>query len=131
MLQRITQHQIDFTVLNTDELREMNYARKKAPPGRQDPQIGEKVRISKVKNVFAKCYLPNWTEKLFTIVRINRKYTPTTYSLIHYKSDPIIGNFYRHELEPVLSPRGQNDVFIIARIVRRQTRQGVQWAHVK
>ena len=38
----------------------------------QDPKfkIGNIVRISKYKNVFAKGYVPNWSEEVFVIKKI-------------------------------------------------------------
>ena len=30
-------------------------------------QVGDEVRLSKAKLVFAKAYLPNWTEEIFTV----------------------------------------------------------------
>ena len=38
----------------------------------QDPKfkIGDIVRISKYKNIFAKCYVPNWYEEVFVIKKI-------------------------------------------------------------
>ena len=62
-----------------DELRERRHRQKKPPKGKQDIALGDKVRISKVKSIFAKGYLPNWTEEIFTVAAINTKYTPTTY----------------------------------------------------
>ena len=34
-----------------------------------DPKfkVGDHVRISKYKNIFAKCYTPNWSEEIFVI----------------------------------------------------------------
>ena len=38
----------------------------------KDPKfiIGDNVRISKYKNVFAKGYTPNWSEEIFVIKKI-------------------------------------------------------------
>ena len=33
-------------------------------------KIGDKVRISKYKNIFAKAYVPNWFEEFFVIKKI-------------------------------------------------------------
>ena len=32
-----------------------------------NPQVGDRVRISKCKNIFAKRYTPNWSEEVFVI----------------------------------------------------------------
>ena len=41
----------------------------------KDPKrkIGDHVRISKQKNVFAKGYTPNWSEEVFVISKIKNK----------------------------------------------------------
>ena len=39
----------------------------------KDPKfkIGNIVRISKYKNIFAKSYVPNWSEEVFVIKKVN------------------------------------------------------------
>ena len=41
----------------------------------KDPKfkVGDRVKISKLKNVFAKRYTPNWNEEIF-VVKKNKKY---------------------------------------------------------
>ena len=34
-------------------------------------KIGDHVRISKYKNIFAKGYTPNWSEEVFVIKKVN------------------------------------------------------------
>ena len=38
----------------------------------EDPkfEVGDHVRISKYKNVFAKCYVPDWFEEGFVITKV-------------------------------------------------------------
>ena len=35
-------------------------------------KVGDYVRISKYKNIFAKYYVANWSEKLFVIKKVKR-----------------------------------------------------------
>ena len=46
----------------------------------KDPKfkVDDHVRISKFKNVFGKCYTPDWSEELF-IVKITKNTIPWTY----------------------------------------------------
>ena len=39
---------------------------------KEDPKfkVGIHVRISKYKNIFAKCYIPNWYEEVFVIKKV-------------------------------------------------------------
>ena len=49
---------------------------------KKDPKfkIGDHVRISKYKNIFAKGYAPNWSEEVFVINKINNT-VPWTYAI--------------------------------------------------
>ena len=44
-------------------------------------KVGDHVRISKYKNIFAKEYSPNWSEKVFVINKIKNT-VPWTYVMI-------------------------------------------------
>ena len=64
-------------------------------------KIGDWVRISKMKKVFQKGYLPNWSEEIFTIHHIKRT-VPVQY-IIKDESDTILkGSFYEQELQKVI-----------------------------
>ena len=47
----------------------------------KDPKfkIGDHVRISKYKNIFAKGYMPNWSEEIFIIKKIKNTVPWTCY----------------------------------------------------
>ena len=66
----------------------------------KDPKfkIGDHVRISKVKNVFAEGYTPNWSEEIFIVK--NKKITvPWTYVINDLSGEEIVGSFYEKELQ--------------------------------
>ena len=65
-----------------------------------DPKfkIGDQVRVSKYKNIFAKGYMPNWPEKVFIISKIKNT-VPWTYVINDLNGEEIIGTFYENELE--------------------------------
>ena len=44
-------------------------------------KVGDYVRISKHKNIFAKGYMPNWSEEIFIICKIKNT-VPWTYVLL-------------------------------------------------
>lgn len=118
----------DVTAAEVCDMREEMANKIKPPAGKDDILIGDTVRISKVKSVFEKGYLPNWTEEIFTVAEINRKYTPTTYKLKDYNSDIIEGSFYRHEIQTVTK---SDDVYLVERVIRRQRWHGEIWLLVK
>ena len=60
--------------------------------------VGDRVRISKFKNIFAKGYTPNWSREIFNINKINDT-VPYTYNLTDLNDEEIIGSFYDRELQ--------------------------------
>ena len=61
----------------------------------KDPKfkVGDHVRISKYKNIFAKGYTPNWSEEVFVIKKVKNT-VPWTYVINELKGEEIIGTFY-------------------------------------
>ena len=66
----------------------------------KDPKfkVGDYVRISKYKNIFAKGYMPNWSEEVFIISKIKNT-VPWTYVINDLNGKEIIGTFYGKELQ--------------------------------
>ena len=54
-------------------------------------KVGDHVRISKYKNIFAKGYTSNWSKEIFVISKIKNT-VPWTY---------VIGSFYKKELQKI------------------------------
>ena len=67
-----------------------------------DPKfkVGDHVRISKYKSIFAKGYTLNWSEQVFVIKRI-RNTVPWTYVIDDLNGEEIIGTFYEKELQKI------------------------------
>ena len=61
-------------------------------------KVGDRVRISKFKNIFAKGYTPNWSKEIFVADKINDA-IPYTYNLKDLNDEEIIGSFYDRELQ--------------------------------
>ena len=61
-------------------------------------KVGDRVRISKFKNIFAKGYTPNWSTKIFIVDKVNDT-VPYTYNLKDLNDEEIIGSFYDRELQ--------------------------------
>ena len=66
----------------------------------KDPkfQVGDHVRISKYKNIFAQRYTPNWPEEVFVISKIKNT-VPWTYFTNDLNGEEIIETFYEKELQ--------------------------------
>ena len=60
--------------------------------------VGDRVRISKFKNIFAKGYTPNWSREIFIVNKINDM-VPYTYNLKDLNVEEIIDSFYDRELQ--------------------------------
>ena len=61
-------------------------------------KVGDRVRISKFKNIFAKRYTPNWSSEIFIVDKVNDT-VPHTYNLKDLNDEEILGSFYDRELE--------------------------------
>ena len=61
-------------------------------------KVGDRVKISKFKNIFAKGYTPNWSSEIFIVDKINDT-VPYTYNLKDLNDEEIIDSFYDKELQ--------------------------------
>ena len=55
--------------------------------------VGDNVRISKYKNIFAKGHVPNWSEEVFVIKKAKNT-VPWTYVISDFNREEIVGTFY-------------------------------------
>ena len=61
-------------------------------------KVGDRVRISKFKNIFAKGYTPNWSKEIFIVDKINVT-VPYTHNMKDLNGEEIIDSFYDRELQ--------------------------------
>ena len=61
-------------------------------------KVGDRVRISKFKNIFPKEYTRNWSKESFIVDKVNDT-VPYTYNLKDLNEEEIIGSFYDKELQ--------------------------------
>ena len=89
--------------------------------------VGDQVRVSVSKNVFAKGYLPNWTEQIYTVSQVLNT-EPEQYKLGDYNNQEITGSFYSAEMQRVVPPeRYAVERVIRTRKVRGRTQYFVKW----
>ena len=95
----------DNTYINT--IKKINY---------KDPKfkVGDRVRISKYKNIFAKGYMPNWSEEVFVIKNVKNT-VPWTYVINDLNSEEITGTFYEKELQ-----KTNQEEFRIEKVIKRK-----------
>ena len=77
-------------------------------------KVGDHVRISKYKNIFAKGYTPNWSEKAFVISKIKNT-VPRTYVINDLNDGEIVGTFYEKELQ-----KTNQKEFRIEKVIKRK-----------
>ena len=67
-----------------------------------DPKfkVGDHVRISKYKNIFAKRYTPNWPEEVVVIKKLKNT-VPWTYVIDDLNGEEITRTFYEKELQKI------------------------------
>ena len=91
---------------------------------KKDPKfkIGDHVRISKYKNIFAKGYTPNWSEEVFVISKIKNTVS-WTYAIRDLNREKIVWTFYEKELQKT----NQKEFRIEKVIKRRGDKLYVKW----
>ena len=90
----------------------------------KDPEfkVGDHVRIPKYKNIFAKGYMPNWSEEIFVIKKIKNT-VPWTYVLHDLNGEKIIDTFYEKELQAT----NQREFRLEKAIKRKGDKLYVKW----
>ena len=77
-------------------------------------EIGDQVRISKMKRTFEKGYLPNFSKEIFTVSQqIPRD--PPVYKLKDYDQEELSGTFYNEELQKIIK---EDDVYEVEKILK-------------
>ena len=77
-------------------------------------KVGDHVRISKYKNIFAKGYTSNWSEEVFVIKEVKNT-VPWTYVTNDLNGEEITGTFYEKELQ-----KTNQKEFRIEKIIKRK-----------
>ena len=88
-------------------------------------KIGDKVRIVKKKKTFEKGYTTNWTEEIFTVIKVQPT-IPVTYKIEDTRGEEIQGTFYEPELQ-----KTKQETYRIEKVLRRRTRNRVKEIYVK
>ena len=76
-------------------------------------KAGDHVRISKYKNIVAKGYTPNWSEKVFVMKEIKNT-VPWTYVINDPNGKEIIGTLHENELQ-----KTNQEEFRIEKVIKK------------
>ena len=81
----------------------------------KDPKfkVGDHVKISKYKNIFAKGYSQNWSEDVFVVSKA-KDTVSWTYTISDLNCEPIAGSFYEKKLEKTC-----HEKFRIRKVLKR------------
>ena len=98
------------------EVTDDSYAEYNEDSNNKNPKfkVGDHVRISKEKNIFAKGYTPNLSEDVFVINKIKNT-IPLTYAISDLNGEEITGSFYEKELQ-----KTNQKEFRIEKILKRK-----------
>ena len=89
-----------------------------------DPKfkVGDHIRMSKYKNIFAKGYTPNWSEEVFVIKKVKNT-VPWTYVINDLNGEEITRTFYGKELQKT----NQEEIRIEKAVKRKGNKIYVKW----
>jgi transposase InsO family protein len=90
--------------------------------------MGQHVRISRSKMLFAKGAERNYTVEIFRIIKVIRRKPRPVYELEDLNNTPIEGQFYGEELTPVRITK--HTTYKIDKILGKRTRGGILEYHV-
>ena len=98
------------------DVKDDSFAEYNEESNEKDPKfkVGDHVKISKFKNVFAKGYASNWSEEIFIIKKI-KNYMPWTYVISDLNEEEIVGRFYEKELQ-----KTNKKEFRIEKVIKRK-----------
>ena len=82
----------------------------------EDPKfkIVDIIRISKFKNIFAKSYVPNWSDEIFVIRKVKNT-VPWTQVVSDLKGEEIVGGFHKKE-----SQKSNQKEFRVEKVTERK-----------
>ena len=96
-----------INVTSDSYLEQSEYSNKKEPRFR----VGDRVRISKYKKIFANEYSQNWSEEVFVVSKIKNT-VPWTYTISDLNGESIARSFYEKEFQ-----KTSQEKFIIEKVI--------------
>lgn len=103
------------------------YPKTTTPVKKAKYKVGDRVRISRLDNVFRKGYMITRTWEIFEVSEV-QKTDPITYKLKDLSGDPLYGSFYDSELTFVDK---SDEIYAVEKIVNKRKRGGKTEYRVK
>jgi len=117
---------IEVNKSNEDEVRQLINGNSKPKVAKKLLKVGDIVRISKAKGIFAKGYKFNWSEELFKIKKVLAT-NPVTYHVEDMSGEELKGCFYTEELMKTKIPNYAR----IEKVLRKKVQNGKTYIRVK
>jgi len=86
-------------------------------------KVGDNVRISLVRNPFAKEHMGNFSTEIFSISKVDTRIYPEVYKLKDYNGEDIKGNFYKFEMVQVEAP----EKYQVQILTKKGNKYKVRW----
>ena len=104
------------TITQFIDVTDNSYTEDNENSNKKDPKfkVGDHVRISKYKSIFANGYTSNWSEEVFVISNIKNT-VPSTYVISDLNGEEITGSFYEKELQ-----KTNQKEFRIEKVIKRK-----------
>ena len=102
--------------MKPDDIKDNKYINFEKEVNNKDPKlkVGDSVRISKYKNIFAKGYTPNWSEEVFVISKIKNT-VPWAYVINDLNGEEITRTCYEKEFQ-----KTNQKEFRIEKVIKRK-----------
>ena len=119
---------INVTQKNEREVWHTQYGEdEKEGPVKYKFEVGDQVRISKMKRTFEKGYLPNFSKEIFTVSQQIPRHPPV-YKLKDYDQEELSGTFYKEELQKVIK---EDDVYEVEKVLKTRGKGKTKEVFVK
>ena len=110
--------------MKSKDVTDIKYVEYSEETNKKDPKfkVGENIKISKYKNIFAKGYTPNRSEEVFVINKIQNT-VPWTYLVNDLNGEKTKSSFYEKELQ-----KTDQKEFRIEKVIRnKENKLYVKW----
>ena len=90
---------------------------------KEDPKfkVDDHAKISKYKNIFAKCYVPNWSGEVFVITTVKNT-ALWTYVISDLNGEEIARTFYNKELQKTSQKESRSE-----KVIKRNHKLYLKW----
>ena len=122
---KMTPNQV--TIANESTVRKNLYPKEPKSKEKAKFKVGDKVRLSRLDNVFRKGYMITRTWEVFEISEIADT-VPITYKVKDLSGEPLYGSFYSEEMQLVDKT---DQIYAVERIINKRRRNGKTEYRVK